>query len=342
LPEAIAAFERAIELEPEQPLPYYNRGRALAAAGRVEEAAASFSRHLELEPEHSCAVYDLARAMSEGGKHEEALEKFREYVVLEPEDPQGHCSLGIELMLTGKLDDAEAPMRAALGLHPWFDWAVGSLGSLAEFRGDYGLAEAFFREALLRDPELDGVRGRWIRMLGSKISTEAALTELRVNPLPSDAGNWASLMERLASDGKRDEAIFVGREMATRFADVFWVHGCFALCLADSGKPEDALAELREAVRLNPEDMVAHFHTGRILCDLGRFKAAVPVLEYVHSRAAGNPDTLRTLALAHAMLDETEKSREYARQVLELSPDDPFAKEVLGLNLPDEDRDAKA
>lgn len=76
-------------------------GRALAAAGRLEDAIAAFTRHLELEPDYSCAVYDLARALSEHGKHDPVLERFKEYAALEPEDPQGHCSLGVELMLTG-------------------------------------------------------------------------------------------------------------------------------------------------------------------------------------------------------------------------------------------------
>lgn len=56
LPEAIDAFQRAIELSGDQiPKARYNRAHALMKAGRTQEGVAEFKRYLEIEPDAETA-----------------------------------------------------------------------------------------------------------------------------------------------------------------------------------------------------------------------------------------------------------------------------------------------
>lgn len=221
-------------------------------------------------------------------------------------------------------------MRMALKLDPWFDWAVGSLGSLAEFRGDFTLASAFYREALLRDATLDGVRSRWIRMLITQVSAQAAMDELMQNPNVSDGGNWIDCVDYLSKQNRRDEALAFGAEMVRRYANEFWAHGSYGVALAESGKSEEALNQFREVVRLNPEDLAGHYYTARMLCETERFTEALPVMEFVLDRSGEHVETLRLLAYAHAMLSNPE-AEGFARRILAIEPTDPLARSILGM-----------
>lgn len=48
--EALASYDRAVELDPRYALVWFYRGNALAALGRHEAALASYDRAVELNP----------------------------------------------------------------------------------------------------------------------------------------------------------------------------------------------------------------------------------------------------------------------------------------------------
>jgi predicted Zn-dependent protease len=52
-----------------------------------------------------------------------------------------------------------------------------------------------------------------------------------------------------------------------------------ATALAEAGRPEDAIAELRELVALKPDYCVAFLHLGELLVEQERFEEAVAPLE---------------------------------------------------------------
>ena len=327
--ESIPLHERACELEPAEPSSLYNLAKALAAVGRFDDAILNFERHLELAPDHSCAICELAAALSDAGRHEESIARFHEYLELEPDDPNGHGGLGIECIRSRKLADAERHLREAYRLESHSARVVLALGSLADTRGRLREALALYREASKRDQTEVAPRACLLRLLGMKIDPRLALQELRQNGQSGDAMNYWSLAGWLESSGERQFALDVSEEMVRKFPDDHRVHGCHGLMLEAVGKLEAALEQFKLALKLNPEDLVAHFHSGRVLCELNRFAEGIPVLEYVIHRSPDSVDALRLLAWAHSMIGERQHGRVYARRILAASPEDELARKLL-------------
>ncbi|MEW6683144.1 MAG: tetratricopeptide repeat protein [Nitrospirota bacterium] len=60
LPEAVAAYQQAIEIQPQYPEAYYNLGLALREQGEFRQAEDAYRRALDVAPDFRDATYNLA------------------------------------------------------------------------------------------------------------------------------------------------------------------------------------------------------------------------------------------------------------------------------------------
>ncbi len=82
--EALACFDKAVELEPQSPLPLTHRGLLLTDIGRPQEAIRDLERALDISPGYADAVLNLGRALYFAGRYDEALERYEEAARLRP------------------------------------------------------------------------------------------------------------------------------------------------------------------------------------------------------------------------------------------------------------------
>lgn len=114
-------FEAAAKARPGDALPATQLGVALASASRVPEALAQFQRALEIDPKFTDARFDLASMEAEGGLWREAATDFRRVLAERPSDTRARQHLGEVLFLwgdqfskAGQFEQAIAPYREAL------------------------------------------------------------------------------------------------------------------------------------------------------------------------------------------------------------------------------------
>ena len=81
---AISYFNKAIELDPNYPEPYYNRGVAKSRMGNYEDAIVDFTKALELNPNYLVAYYSRGVAKRKIGDYEGAIEDFTKVIELTP------------------------------------------------------------------------------------------------------------------------------------------------------------------------------------------------------------------------------------------------------------------
>lgn len=90
---AMAAYRRALELEPEHADAWINLGRLLHEARRLEEAEGCYRRVLQISPGSSVAHFNLGVVSEDRGNPEAAIEAYRQAVECEPGLKEAHFNL---------------------------------------------------------------------------------------------------------------------------------------------------------------------------------------------------------------------------------------------------------
>jgi tetratricopeptide (TPR) repeat protein len=85
--EALEAFERAVELDPEDAFAHLQRGEALMELNRDGEALEAFERAVELDPEDAASHARRGASLSQLDRPEEALEAFEQAAELDRTTP---------------------------------------------------------------------------------------------------------------------------------------------------------------------------------------------------------------------------------------------------------------
>jgi tetratricopeptide (TPR) repeat protein len=110
--DAVAMAEKA-EAGGGGPATAMTLGRALDAAGRLDEAAAAYRRAVDGDPSSPVAANNLGSALERTGHLEEAAAAFRRAVRLDPSSPVFHYNLGVVLARQGNRTEAAASFTAA-------------------------------------------------------------------------------------------------------------------------------------------------------------------------------------------------------------------------------------
>jgi tetratricopeptide (TPR) repeat protein len=116
--EALAAYRRALELDPQLAVAHYNLGLAQLALGQGDEAMGSFRQALALQPDYPEAHTNLGVVLAGRGELEEALEHYREAVALRPGDGGTHFNLGQGLLMAGQVEEGLGELRKGVELEP--------------------------------------------------------------------------------------------------------------------------------------------------------------------------------------------------------------------------------
>jgi tetratricopeptide (TPR) repeat protein len=154
-----------------------------------------------------------------------------------------------------------------------------------------------------------------------------------ISAVPNNYIAYYNLASALEAEGQTDEAVIQLREAVRVRPYYVPARAELGQVLASQGHTDEALTELRTAVRLRPDDPVAHYRLGSVLGSLGRNnEAAVEFAETVRLQP-NNPDAHYNLGLALAQQDHLpDAAREFAATV-GLRSDDADAHFNLGIAL---------
>ncbi|MFL6519262.1 MAG: tetratricopeptide repeat protein [Chthoniobacterales bacterium] len=91
--EAIAHFQKALEIDPNYVFAYSNLGHALLLVGRVEESAAYLEKALEIDPNDAGTRSNLANTLLQMGRIDEAIAELRRVLALKPDDAEAQKNM---------------------------------------------------------------------------------------------------------------------------------------------------------------------------------------------------------------------------------------------------------
>ena len=151
--EAIAHFQKALQINPHSAEAYINLGNVLIGEGKVDEAIAHYRKALQINPDYTEAHYNLGNALFQKGSVDEAIAHYRKALQINPDSAEVRNNLGNALLQKGKVDEAIAHFQRALQLKPDYAKAHNNLGNALLQKGKVDEAISHLQKALQITPD---------------------------------------------------------------------------------------------------------------------------------------------------------------------------------------------
>lgn len=252
LPEAIAAYEQVIVLDPDNVLSYIPLARLLALEGRTIEAIQRAEQATRIAPENARAWAVLGMAYDWNGNVKEAIAACRQAIELDPGYAEGYAYLAEAYADAGRWVDANEAAQTALQLDERSVDAHRNYGYVLENQGNYWDAIKAYERALEIHPNLVHIGidiGRNYRGLGN---LEAAMQVFSrtVKIVPDNAKILYELGRAYQDLGNVYEAetyLEKATEADPRFGPAF---GYLAINYWSRRNYEDAIPNFERAIKL--------------------------------------------------------------------------------------------
>ena len=265
---AVEQFQRAIEIDSNRALLYFNLGTSLYPLGRREEAIKSLRIALKKEPGNSQiadylnvvlqtgvnsaqhnAEETLQRGISfhQSGQMEEAIRWYRKTLAIQPEDPAALTNIGAALHSTGKLDEAAACHQKAIAIKPDFAEAYSNLGNTFKEQGKLDEAVTNYQKAISIKPDYAEAYSNLGVTLQKQVKLGEAVTSCQ-------------------------KAISIKPEYAEAYYN-------FGNILQNQRRLEEAVTNYQKAISIKPDYAEAYSNLGNVLQEQGKLEEAIKILQ---------------------------------------------------------------
>ncbi len=301
---AEALFRQCVALDPSDQLSLHDLGVVAARRGRHADAIARFEIVLARNPDHADAWLNLALLLASRERHVDAVKAARRGVALRSRDPNAHTVLAHVLSAVGDLSAAAAACALALAIDPGFAPAhlrlAGLLRGVGDMAGSLASCDALLR---LWPKRATGYieRGITLGEAGRPVEAEAAF-RAALERDPSDAQALMGLSRSLLDAGHTDRAVAELDRGMDDVADLGRIHMLRGLLQQKRGNMQEALAGLKRAIEINPNDASAYLSMGVFLLKSERYVEAVLFLEQGARMKPGMVEFYENLAEAHRQL----------------------------------------
>ncbi|XHR80433.1 MAG: tetratricopeptide repeat protein [Gloeotrichia echinulata GP01] len=150
---AIASYDKALSIQPDDHQAWNLRGIALDDLGRNEEAIASYDKALSIQPDDHQAWNNRGNALGNLGRYEEAIASFDKALSIKPDDHYAWNNRGNALGNLGRYEEAIACYDKALSIQADYHYAWNNRGNALGNLGRYEEAIASYDKALSIQPD---------------------------------------------------------------------------------------------------------------------------------------------------------------------------------------------
>ncbi|MEN6566328.1 MAG: tetratricopeptide repeat-containing glycosyltransferase family protein [Veillonellales bacterium] len=151
--QAVVAFCRAIQLDPQYSRAYNNLGLVLQRMNKLSEAEVFLRRAIDLDPHDSYSYNNLGLVFLDTHRLADAEACLRQAIELNPHCPEVYNNLGLVLEEAVRLDEAEKLYRHAIALNSRYTEAYYNLGNCYKTMKRLAEAESCLKQAIRLQPD---------------------------------------------------------------------------------------------------------------------------------------------------------------------------------------------
>lgn len=330
--EAIAALERALELEPEDPATRMNL-LGLCDALRLHEKALAL---IESAPEDLRAMSPMrvrrARLLLLLGRNAPALEELVRVARVERDFPEAEALLLLALSKSPPVVETTAPVESLLAVRPGLHRVRVGLARILLAGERWPEAEPHLARLLREQPDDPAVlrtSGMYLLRAGRIEEAEDRFRQvLAISPDDPDAYRW--LCRAASMRGQPGEALAVaGRLLARSPGDREGIL-CEAFALSALGRRSEAVAALEPLRREDPGDREAGMLMAALLVDEERFSEATGVLQELHRSDPSDREVAFQLGSSWERAGQIDSAAAVFDRLLARDPDDALVLNYTG------------
>ena len=153
-PEAIAAYNKAIAIDPDYLWAWNNRGEAYAELGKIEQAMVDFEKAIKLDRAKSYVpLNNLGKLFYQQQDYARAVEYYQEAIAIRDDYIPAFIGLGNAQKNLGRADEALAAYDRAIALDNDTPEAWFGKGLVEESLREYSLAQQSYEKAFALKPD---------------------------------------------------------------------------------------------------------------------------------------------------------------------------------------------
>lgn len=321
---AAAAYQRAVELDPDEPRWPYLLARAAKTPDPVVAVDAS-ARAVALLPGYAPGQLLRAELLEQAGDADAAGDHYRRAVRLDPRCAPCELGLGRLALAAGDLEASRRHLERVAALQP---------GA----RAPHVLLVQAYRG--LGDMDAAGRAARRVRRLDGELVHHDPFMNEVVEEGVSVIGyhRRASVADSL---GNQTKAESLYRTLLDAHPEDANGHYNLGNLLARLGRTDEAIRRYRRTLEITPEKTEARFNLGNMFLNQDRLDEAEREYRTALETWPDHSGTLTNLAIVLARRDRTAEAAPFYRRAVEADPENPIAHHQLGQilarqgNLPD-------
>jgi tetratricopeptide (TPR) repeat protein len=302
--EAETLLQKALDKDPNNYQAWFDQGFVLNQLHRADESIAAYRRSVAAKPDVFESNLNLGLMLARTN-NPEAEQFLRAATTLKPtdhiEEGQARAWLALAHLLENKKpEDAFQAYRKASELTPKDPEPHLSAGLLHERQKEFSDAEAEYKQAMTMDPHSTSAQ-----------STDAAIGLTNIYMKSGRLGDAEPLLRRLAAERPDDAGIHLqlGRVLAAQDNK--------------GGKRDDAIAEIKTALKLSPADADAQRELADLYASAGKNDLAEAAYRPLTAAHPDDPELHRGLGQALLRQKKFPEAQQEFLAALRLKRDSP-------------------
>lgn len=304
-PKAQDRFSEALRLCPIYFKAHFVLGAIYSRMRMFSEAETHIKQGLIFHPNNTLALINLGAIFSIQRDFDKAIRMFEKAISISPKEPRAYLGLAKLYAARGDIDNANRCFKAVIKLDPTGKMAMIAKRSLrtevptnetevnadelyAEgyrlfIKGDYvGAASAYKKYLSIRGSDAEvwsSLSACQLRSSESEGAIESLKKAISINPQKS--GFYKQLAIVYDAKNLPEEAVLAAKraiELGKRDSVTLGVRG---KNLYRAGRADEALADLQDSVRLNPNNLSSRYHLALVLKRNGQRELARQHLEEI-------------------------------------------------------------